>query len=80
VLSLLALVILSFFVPFFRILLALEAILYFSIMILAGLRAAIQQRKASLIVGLPLAIPAMHLSWGSGFLWSLLTSGNQSHG
>jgi glycosyltransferase involved in cell wall biosynthesis len=80
VLSLLGLVLLSTFFPFARILLAAELLIYFSIMILAGLYAAIQQRNASLIFGLPLAIAAMHLSWGSGFLWSILTSSFQNYG
>jgi hypothetical protein len=57
-----------------------ELLLYFSIMILAGLYAAFQQRKAYLILGLPLAIPAMHLAWGSGFLWSILISSVQKNG
>jgi len=80
VLSLLTLLVLSLFVPLFRIILVLELIAYFSIMIVAGLGAAIQHRRAYLIVGLPLAIPAMHLSWGMGFLWSLLTSGIEQNG
>ena len=51
-----------------------ELLLYFSILILAGLRAALQKRAAYLILGLPLAISVMHLSWGSGLLWSMFTS------
>ncbi len=80
VLSLVGLVLLSVFIPFARILLAAELFLYFSIMILAGLHAAIRHQKAYLILGLPLAIFAMHISWGSGFLWSILTSSVQKHG
>jgi glycosyltransferase involved in cell wall biosynthesis len=80
VLSLAILVILSLFTPIARVLLAGELLLYFSIMILAGLRAALQRQKAYLLAGLPLAIAAMHLSWGSGFLWSILTSSFQKHG
>ena len=80
VLSLIGLLGFSLFIPLARLLLVFELILYFSIMVLAGLRAALQHRKAYLILGLPLAILAMHLSWGSGFLWSLLTSNIQKHG
>jgi succinoglycan biosynthesis protein ExoA len=80
VLSLILLVVLSIFIFPARILLAVELILYVSIMILAGFRAAIQQQKAYLIFGVPLAIATMHLSWGSGFLWSLLTSSVLKHG
>ncbi len=80
VLSLISLAILSIFIPRVSILLAAELFLYFSIMILAGFHAAFQQRKVYLILGLPLAIAAMHLSWGGGLLWSILTSSVQNHG
>jgi succinoglycan biosynthesis protein ExoA len=75
VISLIGLALLSMFLPVARLLLAAELLLYFSIMILAGFHAAIQQRKAFLILGVPLSIFAMHISWGSGFLWSMFTAG-----
>ena len=80
VLSLVALLLLSVFIPFAGILLAAELLLYFSIMILAGFHAALRRQSAYLTVGLPLAIFTMHLTWGSGFLWSMLTSSVQNHG
>jgi glycosyltransferase involved in cell wall biosynthesis len=80
VVSLIVLAVLSIFVPLTRILLAGEILLYLSIMILAGFYSAFRQRKAYLIPGLPLAIPAMHIAWGSGFLWSMLTSSVQKNG
>jgi len=80
VLSLIGLAVLSFFLPLARVMLASELFLYFSIMILAGGYAARQQRKNYFILGLPLAIAAMHISWGSGFLWSILSSSFQKHG
>jgi succinoglycan biosynthesis protein ExoA len=80
VLSLISLIVLSIFIPFTRILLAGELVIYLSIMVLAGLYAALRQHKAYLILGLPLAIPAMHLAWGSGFLWSILASSVQKNG
>jgi hypothetical protein len=64
----------SFFVPVARWLLATELIVYFSILLFAGAYAALKHRKIFLLPGLPLAITAMHVSWGSGFLWSMLTS------
>ena len=79
VLSLVLLSGLSAFVPAARFLFAAELFLYVSILILAGFQAALRERSAALILGLPLAIAAMHLSWGSGFLWSILTSSFQ-HG
>ena len=80
VLSLVALLLLSVFIPFASILLVAELLLYFSIMILAGFHAALRRQSAYLTVGLPLAIFTMHLTWGSGFLWSMLTSSVQNHG
>ena len=78
--SLIVLAVISIVVPFAKFLLAGELLLYFSIVVLASIYVAIQQRKAYLIPGLMLAIPAMHISWGSGFLWSVFTSGIQKHG
>ena len=80
VLSLLGLALLSLVFPLARLALAGEIILYFFIMLLAGLYTAIRQRKPYLVIGLPLAIPAMHITWGSGFLWSILVTSNRKNG
>jgi glycosyltransferase involved in cell wall biosynthesis len=80
VLSLISLALFSIFIPLCRILLAAELFIYVSILTLAGFYAALQQRKVYLIFGLPLSIAAMHISWGSGFLWSILTPSFQKHG
>ena len=80
VLSVVCLFLLSIIVPFAGILLAVEILLYISIMIFAGLLAALRHQKAYLILGLPLGIFAMHVAWGSGFLWSTLTPSVQKHG
>jgi glycosyltransferase involved in cell wall biosynthesis len=80
VLSLIVLAIGSIFIPLAGILLAGELLLYFFIMILAGFYAAFRGRKPYLIFGLPLSILIMHVSWGSGFLWSILTSSFQKNG
>ncbi|HEY3474918.1 MAG TPA: glycosyltransferase family 2 protein [Anaerolineales bacterium] len=80
VFSLLILILLSIFTPFAGIVLGAELLLYFFILILAGIHAAVRERKAYLILGLPLAIAVMHISWGSGLLWSMLTSSIQEHG
>lgn len=74
VLSLFVLSLLSVFMPFFRWVLAAEVLVYFLALMLAGAHAAIKHRKPFLLPGLPLAISMMHISWGSGFLWSMLTS------
>lgn len=80
VLGLAGLSILSIFVPFFRFVLAGVLLLYFSILLLAGTRSAVQRGNLHLIAGLPLAVPVMHISWGGGFLWSILGSGSDRNG
>ena len=77
VLSLVGLLLVSIFFPPAGWLLITELLLYFFILLLAGGYAAIKQRKLYLLPGLPEAIAAMHLSWGGGFLWSMLTSGRK---
>jgi len=51
--------------------LAGELILYAGILFLAGVISAAQRKDLALAAGLPLAIATMHVTWGSGFLWSL---------
>ena len=80
VLSLIGLVVLSIFVPVARFALAGELVLYFLIMTLAGLSAAYRQKKAYLVPGLSLAILVMHITWGGGFLWSILSLSKEKHG
>ena len=73
VISLVGLLILSIWVEPLRWLLGLEIILYLSILFLGTARAALlQQKDARLLVGIPAAIVTMHLSWGAGFLWSIM--------
>jgi succinoglycan biosynthesis protein ExoA len=74
VLSLITLAFVSIFFPPAGWLFAAELIFYFSFLLLAGFHAALKHRKPYLLPGLPLAVAAMHFSWGSGFLWSMLTS------
>jgi glycosyltransferase involved in cell wall biosynthesis len=77
VLSLVVLGLSSVFPPIgavVRLALAGELIVYFSVLVLAGLQAAVRRRDPLLAVGVPLGIATLHLSWGSGFLWSLLLS------
>jgi glycosyltransferase involved in cell wall biosynthesis len=72
VLSVIVLALISFFVPLAGRLLAGEIFVYFFILFLAGAWSALRRRSPYLAVGLPLAISVMHISWGSGFLWSML--------
>lgn len=80
VLSLAGLVMISLFVPFFAYFLAGELLIYLFIMFLAGTQAAVRRNSPFLAAGLPLAIPVMHISWGGGFLWSILKSGFGKNG
>jgi glycosyltransferase involved in cell wall biosynthesis len=80
VLSLIGWLWLSIFLPVARFALMGELIIYFLVMILAGLHAAYRQNKTFLLLSLPLTIPVMHITWGGGFLWSMLTSSNKKHG
>ena len=71
--SLLGLSLISFFQPLAGWVLAGELLCYFIVLIVAGLQAAVRQRKPYLLLSLPMAISVMHFAWGSGFLWSMLT-------
>jgi len=77
VLSLISLSLFSVFISVFGYLLAVELIVYLSFMVAAGFHAAIHRQKWYFIPGLALAIPVMHISWGGGFLWSILTGLNK---
>lgn len=80
VISLAGLALLSFFFPLAKFLLLGEILLYLFICLLAGIQARLRMKKNFLSVGLPLAIPIMHISWGSGLLWSMLASGFRKNG
>jgi glycosyltransferase involved in cell wall biosynthesis len=71
-LSLTSLSVLSLWVNAARIPLAAALSVYLLALALAGLRLAIEKKKAYLIVGLPLSVLIMHFAWGAGFLWSII--------
>lgn len=73
VLSLVGLVIAGFFLSLFRVLLAIELIVYIFTLCLVGIQTAVKHKNFSLFLGLPLAISFMHISWGVGFLWSMIS-------
>ncbi|MBI4759641.1 MAG: glycosyltransferase family 2 protein [Chloroflexi bacterium] len=78
--SLIALALFSPWMPFSASVLAVELLAYFLVMLMAGAHSAVRRGNFSLLIGLPLVIPVMHLSWGSGFLWSILRSGMKRNG
>ncbi len=54
-------------------LLGLEIIAYFGILIAGSFKVARQKQQPALLILVPISIAVMHLSWGAGFWWSLLT-------
>lgn len=73
VLSLLFLAIAGVFSPIALYLFLAEILIYFLILILIGIQVAIRYKKIGMIIGIPLAISSMHLSWGTGFLRGFLS-------
>ncbi|MCX6065932.1 MAG: glycosyltransferase family 2 protein [Chloroflexi bacterium] len=73
VVSVLCAGLLAIFWPLFGWLAGFELLAYFGILGLAGLRLGFKRKEFFLAFGLPLAIAVMHVTWGSGFLWSFLT-------
>jgi succinoglycan biosynthesis protein ExoA len=65
--------VLACFWPFFAGLLGLELLGYFGILGLVSLQLGFKRKEFFLVFGLPLAIAVMHITWGSGFLWSILS-------
>jgi glycosyltransferase involved in cell wall biosynthesis len=80
VLSLIVFALASLFIRFPALILAAELVFYIFILFLAGIQTSSHEKKPYLVIGLPLAISVMHISWGSGFLWSILPSRNNKHG
>jgi glycosyltransferase involved in cell wall biosynthesis len=74
VFSLILLFVLSFVHSVFAILLSLEICIYFATILLGTLPESIKNRDIRIGVGVSLAVMTMHLSWGAGFLWSMVKS------
>lgn len=74
VLSLVVFALLSFWLSLFRWILLFEVVVYLLVLLAVGFGLAWQKKDPGLFLGVPLAIMCMHLTWGSGLLWSLLTS------
>ncbi len=73
VLSIIILSLISIFAPGFSVLLFFVIIFYLLVLAAAGVILAVRQRRPLLAPGLLVAIMTMHLTWGSGFLWSLVS-------
>lgn len=73
VLSIVGLVLMAFFWSWPLYLLVGIVMAYSFTLFLAAIPVAWKNKDARLLIGIPLAIATMHLAWGTGFLWSLLT-------
>jgi glycosyltransferase involved in cell wall biosynthesis len=73
VLSFPLLAILGIWFGWARWLLGLEVAVYLLALALAGIQLAIKKRDGALVIGVPLAIATMHFSWGTAFLWSMIS-------
>ncbi len=78
--SLLILGLLSTFLPLARFLLLAEVVLYALALAAAGVQAAVRVRRPLVMPALMLAIATMHLAWGCGFLWSVLSTAWECRG
>ncbi len=61
------------FVPWARLLLAVQWGAYSLVTLSAGLLLAVRRRDPALVLGFPLAVWIMHLTWGGAFLWGLVS-------
>jgi succinoglycan biosynthesis protein ExoA len=53
--------------------------LYTLAVFVAGLHSAITKKDPLLVIGLPLAIATMHLTWGAALLWGLISPSPNNH-
>ena len=70
--GILMLLLLSIFWNFARIILSVIVLLYLGILAGGSLLPAVRRKNLLLAAGIPIAIMTMHISWGSGFLWSMI--------
>ncbi len=64
--------IIAMFIPFFRWLMFLEISVYLVFLLTSTIKVVLREKKPGLIVGIPLSIMTMHVSWGLGFIYSFL--------
>ena len=78
-LSLIGLGIMAIFLPVLRVLFAAEIIVYALALTAAGVQMAFKHKRFFLVLGLPLTISCMHISWGTGFLSSMIKGVLSNH-
>jgi succinoglycan biosynthesis protein ExoA len=69
--SLFVFCIFALFIPVFRWILLFEVGIYLLVLMAVGLSLALKKADLSLIIGFPLAVATMHVSWGCALLWSI---------
>ena len=72
--SLLILAISAVFLKVARYVLGFEVFIYASVIFIGSMVLAWKNKNFSQMVGIPLAVATMHICWGTGFLWSMITS------
>lgn len=65
---------LSSFWPPARVLLGAILLVYLGLLLAAGLLLAVRKKMPSLVLSFPLAVAVIHFSWGTGLLWSMISS------
>ncbi len=66
--------------PLARQVLMVELAVYGTVLFLAALQQAIRRRQVGVWLSFPIAVIIIHFAWGTGLIWSLLTSLRPSHG
>lgn len=72
--SLILLILLAPFSVFFSYMLSLELLLYLFILLMGVFPTVLNRKDFFLWLGMPVAIATMHISWGTGLLWSMFSS------
>jgi glycosyltransferase involved in cell wall biosynthesis len=70
------LILLALLAPFLaaaRYVLAATVAIYAFILLMVGIQLGLRHKSLGFWLGVPLAIACMHFSWGTGFLWGLLS-------
>jgi succinoglycan biosynthesis protein ExoA len=78
VISLIGLFVFGFWHPLAHTILLIELVVYFAALLLVATALVIKRGDIMLLIGVPLAIGSMHLSWGTALLMSLISSPGRS--
>jgi succinoglycan biosynthesis protein ExoA len=62
------------FFPWIKWLIITQIGIYSLVLLISGFMVGIKDRDPGLVLGVPVTIAVMHLSWGLAFIWSLISS------